>query len=175
MKKYISTDQMAAMEQRLNCRFCEDGIFSEMAQPLANYREQTVPMEGVTYGWFRGPLAQIHECVEAVDPDWVQYFQGDSPIFCAFLEGKPVSFCLVEEMDNSILAAPGLRVSGIGCVGTVPEHRGCGIALRMVDLAAQELRKQGMDVSYIHYTFIDHWYQKLGYQVLARFSFPEKL
>lgn len=173
MKKYIDPTQMSAMEQRLSCRFCDDGIFSEMAQPLASYRERTAPIDGVTYGWFCGPLTQIHACVRAVDPDWVQYFQGDSPIFCAFLEGKPVSFCQVEEMDHSILAAPGLKVGGIGCVGTLPEHRGRGIALRMVDLAALELRRQGMDISYIHYTFIDHWYQKLGYEVLARFRFLE--
>lgn len=173
MVSYIRDSQMSAMEKRLNCRFCEDGIYSEMAQPLANYQEQTKPIEGITYGWYHGSLAELHKCVEAVDPEWVQYFQADSPVFCAFIGEKPVSFCQIERTDGSILAAPGLRVGSIGCVGTVPEHRGHGIALRMVDLAALELRKQGMDVSYIHYTFIDRWYQKLGYQVLARFRFLE--
>lgn len=104
----------------------------------------------------------------------MQYFQADSPVFCAFLDGAPVSFCQVEQTTDSILHSPGLKVGSIGCVGTVPERRGHGIALRMVDLAALELQKQGMNVSYIHYTAIDHWYRKLGYQVLARFSFLEE-
>lgn len=174
MKKYIDANQMAAMEQRLHCRFCEDGIYSEMGQPLNDYREQTAPIDGVTYGWYHGPLAQLHTCVEAVEPEWVQFFLADTPVFCAWRDGNPVSFCQVEEVDDSILKAPGLRVGSIGCVGTVPEHRGRGIALRMVDLAALELKAQGAHAAYIHYTAIDHWYRKLGYEVLAQFSFLEE-
>ncbi len=165
--------KMGAMEVRLSCRFEEAGVFAEMAQPLEGYREKTLPIAGVSYGWYCGSLETLRACVRAVEPEWVQYFTGESPVFCAFLGEEPVSFCQVEETQDSILA--GEKIGSIGCVGTVPWHRGRGIGLRMVDLATLELQKRGMACAYIHYTAIDHWYKKLGYQVLARFSFKEKI
>lgn len=50
MSSHINASQMAAMEKRLNCQFQENGVFAEMAQPLANYQERTAPIDGVAYG-----------------------------------------------------------------------------------------------------------------------------
>lgn len=41
----------------------------------------------------------------------------------------------------------------------------------MVDLATFNLKNEGCDKAYISYTHIDKWYEKLGYQTFARFSF----
>ncbi len=166
----IDPQKQKAMEDRLNCRFHDTGDLAEMVQSLEGYREQTAPIEGVRYGWYKGSPALLQETVRAVNPRWVGYFPEGCPAFCAFIGDLPVSFCLIEETHNGILS--GEQIGSIGCVGTVPSHRGRGIALRMVDLAALELQRRGMKVSYIHYTGIDHWYRKLGYQVLARFSIP---
>lgn len=173
MKRYLDPARMAAMEQRIGCRFCEDGSFAEMGIALANYQEKTQPIEGVTYGFYQGPLAELQAAVAAVDPDWVQYFQGNSPVLCGYINGQAVSFCCVEALEDCVLHASGVRVGSIGCVGTVPEHRGRGIGLRMVDLAATELRRQGYDLAHIGYTHIDHWYARLGFETAARFSFVE--
>ncbi len=165
----IDKIKLQDFEQRMKCRFHDDGEYAEMAQPLKAYKEQTKPIDGVTYGYYHGDVVTLQNCVREVDDEWVEYFPEGCTAFCAFLGEELVSFCLVDEMDDGVLS--GDKIGSIGCVGTVPKHRGHGIALRMVDLAAIELQKQGMEYSYIHYTGIDHWYKKLGYQVLARFSF----
>ena len=63
-----------------------------------------------------------------------------------------------------------IKIGGIACVGTIPEYRKMGIGLRLVDLATLYLKKKGFDYSYIHYTHLEKWYNKLGYQGIAKFS-----
>lgn len=72
---------------------------------------------------------------------------------------------------DCVLSVPGVKVGSIGCVGTLPQYREQGIGLRMVELATLYLKNAGCDKSYVSYTHIERWYQKLGYQVFARFSF----
>lgn len=170
----LDPQKVQAFEQNLNCRFCEDGVFAEMSMPLGEYREKTAPIEGVTYGFFTGDLAELHKAVAQVDASWVQYYTPGTPVLCGFINGKVVSFCIVEEDPACIIAAPGLRIGSIGCVGTLPEYRGHGIGLRMVDLATVHIQSMGCHRGYISYTAIDHWYAKLGYRVFARFSFLPK-
>lgn len=169
----VDPQKLRNLEQRLGCRICEDGIFAEMGMTLGGYREKTTPIPGVEYGFYSGDLAPLQQAVAAVDEDWAQYFTGGSPVFCGFMDGQIVSFCIVDADDDSPLALPGVRVGSIGCVGTLPQHRGGGIGLRMVDLATVYLQQQGFHKTYISYTHIDHWYARLGYQTFARFSFQE--
>lgn len=92
-------------------------------------------------------------------------------MFFGYMGEKPVSFCVVNVNADCILSAPGVKVGAIGCVGTVPQYREAGIGLRMVDLTTLYLKNEGCDKAYISYTHIDKWYEKLGYQTFARFSF----
>lgn len=167
----INAGAQAEMERQLGCRFCPDGRFAEMSLPLADYREQTAPIPGVSFGFYTGEPAPLQALVAQVDDSWCRYYTDTSAAFCAWVDGQVVSFCLVDTDAACILSLPGLRVGSIGCVGTLPAFRGRGIGLRMVDLATQLLRQAGCDKSYISYTAIDHWYARLGYQVFARFSF----
>ena len=160
-----------AMEKRLGCRFCEDGKFAEMGMDLADYEEKTTPIEGVSYGFFQGDMQLLREAVAQVDATWVEFYPDGTDVFAGFVSGKPVCFCIVEEDKECMLAEPGVKVGSIGCVGTLPEYRGRQLGLRMVDLATLYLKQQGFDKGYIHYTAIDHWYAKLGYETFARFSF----
>ena len=167
----LDMQKMRAFEKRLGCRFCDDGEYAEMSLTLGSYREQTEPIAGVTYGFYSGSMEELRELVAQVDPTWTQYYQEGIPVFCAYLDGKVVSFCIVEPADDCALAVPGIRVGSIGCVGTLPQYRGRKIGLRMVDLATVFLQQEGYHKSYICYTAIDHWYAKLGYKTYARFTF----
>ena len=170
-QEQVNQERMKEMEVQMGCRFCEDGEFAEMSLTLEKYEEKTEPIASVTFGFYHGDVQELKKAVALVDEDWVQYFDEESPVFCAYLGNRIASFCLVEEDSGCMLAVPGSRVGSIGCVGTVPEFRCRGIGLRMVDLATVHLKKEGFDKVYIHYTHVDHLYAKLGYETIARFSF----
>ncbi len=167
----IDFEKMNEMENRLGCTFCSDGDFAEMSLDLVDYKEKTRPINKADFSFYQGSVNDIKKIVALVDEEWVQYFYEDSPIFCGYSAGQIVSFCIVNADEDCIISNHGIKVGGIGCVGTVPQYRNLGIGLRMVDLATLYLKNEGCDKAYIHYTHIDKWYGKLGYQTFARFSF----
>lgn len=167
----IDGARRAAMAERLGCHFCEDGEFAEMSLDLSGYREKTQPIPGIRFGFYPGDAAELQGLAASVEEDWVKYFHGDLSVFCGFLDEKAVSFCIVNSNADTMLSRPGIRVGSIGCVGTAPAYRSRGIGLRMVDLATQYLQNAGCDKSYISYTHIDFWYERLGYETFARFTF----
>ena len=63
-----------------------------------------------------------------------------------------------------------LKIGGVACVGTVPEYRKRGLGLKMVDMATVYLKTLNCDIAYIHYTHLEKWYKKLGYETVVRFS-----
>lgn len=160
------------MAQRLGCVFREEGEFAEMSLDLADYQEQTQPIPSVRFDFYKGEIEPLLRMVAAVDTAWPIYFRTGSPIFCAFLDDQPVSFCIVDEEADCMISHPGVKVGSIGCVGTLPAWRGRGIGLRMVDLATLWLKEAGCDKAYISYTAIDFWYARLGYETFARFDIP---
>ena len=170
-REYLNVDRLNQMEKELGCTFCDDGEFAEMSMDLWNYAVKTQPIEGVRFDYYPGHPEELKTLVDSVDEDWSQYFDAETPVFCAFLGDEVVSFCIVDPNAECILSRPDIKVGSIGCVGTAPAHRGRGIGLRMVDLATVILQKEGCTKGYISYTHIDHWYAKLGYETFARFSF----
>lgn len=165
----LDQSKLNALAEAKGWEYCPDGTFAEMGVHIGEYQEKTAPIPGITFGFYSGKLEQLHGIVAQVEPEWVQYFEESTPVFCAYENGAPISFCIVEEDDSCPLAVPGVRVGSIGCVGTLPACRGRKIGLRMVDLATCWLKKQGFPLAYVSYTAIDHWYAKLGYEVFARF------
>lgn len=166
----IDCKKREEMAQRLGCTFCEDGIFSEMILDLADYKEKTLPIDGISFGFYHGDIRVIRQIVAAVDEAWVKYFHETTLVFCGYSKGNPISFCILDVDADCILATSNKRIGAIGCVGTVPQYRNRGIGLRMVDLATIYLKNEGCDKSSVSYTHIDRWYHKLGYQTYARFS-----
>lgn len=129
----------------------------------------------VTLGYYTDEDRQpLFEAVADVDEDWVQYFQDTEYVFCAFLEGKVVSFAILDFDDTNILCREGAAIGSIGCVGTVRSVRKKGIGLKMVALATEELKKRGCAESFIHYTHVDKWYAKLGYRNFLHYWFGKK-
>lgn len=147
----------------------EGEVYVEQIMPLEGFSVDALNIpcpEGITFGIAKDAGEKIREAVAKVDEDWVQYFDDDSLVFCAFDGDRIAAFCNLDDMGHH----QGLHISGPGCVGTVPEYRRRGIGLRMVQLATQYLKENGFDASYIHYTHIGPWYAKLGYETILKWD-----
>lgn len=116
-------------------------------------------------------MKKIQAAVREVDTDWVQYFTlFDSKIYCGYIGEKVVSFCLMSEMGTHYADGKQLHIGGPGCVGTIPEYRRKGIALKMVQNVTRILFTAGYDISWIHYTEVGPWYAKLGYRTVLKWN-----
>lgn len=118
----------------------------------------------ITFGYFHGNCSELKTAVEKVEPSWYVYFDEKSSIYCGYDSGRIVSFCLIDDMGTHEINGRRLRIGGPGCVGTLPEYRNRGIGLTMVNKATEILKENGYDYSYIHFTGVAKWYEKLGYK-----------
>ena len=146
-----------------------DDTYSEMILDLKSYQPvPPVPVKGdIQYVTWEGNKALLYEAVRKVIPEWVPIFETiDDPVLCGMEDNHILSFCILENMKSY----KGLRIGGPGCVGTVPEARGRGVGLRMVQIATEHFRREGYDISYIHYTGVAPWYAKLGYQTILTWN-----
>ena len=146
-----------------------DQIFTELVMDLRRDTPRKVPFvcpEGLTFDEYRGKNDPLQDVVRQVDENWVQYFSEDTPVFCAFDRDRIVAFCILSDWGWH----QGMRIGGPGCVGTVPEYRKKGIGLEMVRQATNLLQKRAFDLSWIHYTHLEHWYRKLGYQPVLKWN-----
>ena len=146
-----------------------DDVYSEMMLRLQSYvpvYSKTLP-ENITFGFFNGDIKDLHEAVAKVNPKWVKYFREGMRFYCGYEDGKIVSFCIVEEFGEHEVDGMIWKIAGPGCVGTVPEYRDRGIALTMISNVTELLRDELYDYSYIHYTHVQKWYEKLGYRSIV--------
>ena len=144
-----------------------EDVFSELILDLHAFVPDPLPApDGITFGLYEGSLEALHEAVRLVDEDWVQYFGSGSSVFCAMAGEQLVSFCILDDMGTH----QGRRISGPGCVGTIPAFRQRGVGLKLVQLATEHLKRQGYDLSWIHYTHLAPWYSRLGYETVVRWN-----
>lgn len=151
------------------CALPKDWIFTELVMDLRGDLPKVTPPDnpkGIAFGEYHGELAALRDAIRRVDEDWVQYFTEECRYYCAFDGERIVAFCCLTDMGQF----QGLHIGGPGCVGTIPEYREKGIGLEMVRLATDVLKKDGFDLSWIHYTHLAHWYEKLGYQPVLRWN-----
>jgi len=144
-------------------------IFEEQILDLRAFRAEDFETDcpaHIAFGVYAGDTDTLREAVRKVDADWVEYFSDGDTVYCAFDGGKLAAFCLLDDLGEY----RGLRVGAPGCVGTLPEYRRRGIGRRLMLCAAQMLKEQGFDLSYIHYTAVGHWYEKLGYRTVLRWN-----
>lgn len=140
-------------------------LIMDLTKPLPVIFPPSVP-ENITFGRYSGDIARLRAAVNEVDEDWIQYFNEGDDFYCAFDGEKIVAFCTLSDMGSY----NGLRIGSPGCVGTIPAYREQGIGLRLVHLATEELKKTGFHLSWVHYTYLDQWYMKLGYQPILRWN-----
>lgn len=124
----------------------------------------------ITFGFFEGNRVALLKAVEQVNSGWQEFFGEEDRVFCGYLDGKVVSFCILENMGTYKVNGQMLKIGGPGCVGTLPEYRDRGIGLMMVKKATQILKEEGYDYSYIHYTYVSQWYAKLGYETVLKWT-----
>jgi len=151
----------------------EDWTFDEMVLRLEEFDSHGYEKEldtAITFGFYEGDRTELLTAVEQVDSDWVEYFGEGSRVFCGYLDGNVVSFCIVENMGTYNINGQMLKIGGPGCVGTLPEYRDKGIGLMMVKKATKILKDEGYDYSYIHYTYVAQWYAKLGYETVLQWT-----
>ena len=151
----------------------EDWTYEEMILRLDEFDPDVYQKtfdSDVSFGFFQGSLKELHAAVEQVIPDWLNYYNEKSRVYCGFINGKIASFCMIEDMGEHLLAGRRIRIGGPGCVGTVPEFRNRGVGLVMVRDVTQILKEEGYDISYIHYTGVAPWYQKLGYRTVLKWN-----
>ena len=151
----------------------EEYVFDEMILSLNEFdiHKDDKKFDGsVSFGFYDGDLDELKKAVEKVEKDWAPYFNEKDRIFCGYVNGKVASFCLVDNMGTHKINGRALKMGGPGCVGTLPEYRDQGIGLSMVKRVTQILKEGGFDYSYVHYTYVAPWYEKLGYKTCLKWN-----
>ena len=126
--------------------------------------------EHISFGCFEGDLADLKKEVAKVVEDWVDFYNGKHRAYCGYVDGKIASFCLIEDMGEHVINGCKIKVGGPGCVGTLPAYRDKGIGLTMVKKVTQILKNEGYDCSYIHFTGVPSWYEKIGYKSSVKWN-----
>lgn len=160
--------------ERENIRtLSEELIFDEMILPLDEFDLHKYDKnldDNISFGYYEGDIDELKEVVGKVSQWWLQFFDGKHRAYCGYIDGKVASFCLVENMGIYTVSGRDLKIGGPGCVGTLPEYRHKGIGLTMVKLVTQILKEEGYDYSYIHFTGVASWYEKLGYKTSIKWG-----
>ncbi len=151
----------------------------EMKMSLSDFDYDTLDIpacpEDVTFGYIGNEdKDSLYKAVNEVSPEWLEYFTFESPIFAAKRNGEIVGFCIVDENADTIISNGSNNVGMIGCVGVIPEMRRHGIGLAMVANATRDIQSKGCDDAFIHYTYLDWWYGRLGYKTFLRYWFGKK-
>lgn len=146
----------------------EEWTCAELVLPLNEFDPSIYDKkldDSISFGYYDGNLEELREAVAKVVRHWADYYTEDRRIYCGYVDGKVASFCLVENKGDHCVNGRTLKIGGPGCVGTLPEYRDKGIGLTMVKHVTRILKEEGYDYSYIHFTGVAPWYEKLGYQI----------
>lgn len=153
------------------------GGCDEMLMHLNDFHIDQLKLHGsdiAEYGFYDGGREELLTAVASVEEDWSQYFGSEDLVYVAKVDGKIASFCIVETNAQNYLTDKYGKVGLPGCVGTVPEFRNKGIALEMVARVTDYLKNQGMDISFIYFTGVATWYEKIGYKTFLSERFGVK-
>lgn len=151
----------------------DEWIFDEMVLSLDKFEPCKYDRkldENISFGYYQGDISEIKKAVERVNQDWPQYYTEKQRIYCGYIDEKIASFCLVANFGVHNVNGRKVKVGGPGCVGTLPEYRNRGIGLTMVKHITQILKEEGYDYSYIHFTGVAPWYEKLGYKTSIKWT-----
>ena len=155
------------------CNMPEEYVFDEMILPLAEFdlhKYEKNLEDNISFGFFHGDVNELKKEVEKVDRQWGRFYNEKSRIYCGYIDGKVASFCMIEDMGVHNIDGCAVKIGGPGCVGTLPEYRDRGIGLTMIKHVTQILKEEGYDYSYIHYTYVASWYEKLGYRTSVKWN-----
>ncbi len=160
-------------ESQSICDLPEDSVYDEMILSLSEFDVYCYDKkldDNVSFGFYKGDLDKIKKAAAKVEESWAPLYDGNDRIFCGYIDGEIASFCMIEDMGVHEINGRKLKIGGPGCVGTLPKYRNKGIGLIMVKKATKILKDEGYDYSYIHYTGVAPWYEKLGYKTTIKWS-----
>lgn len=129
---------------------------------------------GIEFEYYIGDHNHLLNAVALVDEEWVNYFEDNDLVFVAKKDSEVVGFTILDFNDINVLSTGWNKVGSIGCVGVIPSFREQGIGLALVAHASNELKKHKCDLSFIHYTYLEKWYGKLGYRTFMNYWFGKK-
>ncbi len=147
---------------------CDEMILS--LDEFESYKYDKPLDDDISFGYYEGDIEEIKKAAERVVQHWGQSYNEEQRIYCGYIDGKIASFCLIEDMGVHNINGREVKVGGPGCVGTLPEYRNKGIGLTMVRNVTQILKEEGYDYSYIHFTGVAPWYEKLGYKTSVKWT-----
>ena len=151
----------------------DDSVFEDMLLKLEDFDTKIYEKNfdnSVSFGLYKGDTETLRACVEKVEESWAEFFGEDEKIYCAFVDEKVASFCIIEDNGIHEIDGKNARIGGVGCVGTLPEYRNKGLGLTMVKKATELLKKEGFDYSQIHYTAVADWYARLGFRTFLKWN-----
>lgn len=124
-------------------------------------------------------LPAVFDLLEAAFPEasrdlFVAQTEGDSTFRLrhgrvAVLDGRVAGYVRIFRRTMLVRGEPVLA-GGIGSVATHPEGRGSGIATALLRDAIEQMRREGMRVSYL-FTGLPEFYERLGYRIVGQPSF----
>lgn len=148
-------------------------VFEEMILPLSAFDIHKYKKnfnDNITFGFYDGDIDELKNNVKKVVEYWAGSFSRNDRIYCSYVDGKIASFCRVEDMGTYTINGHEIKIGGPGSVGTLLEYRNKGIGLTMVKNVTQILKEEGFDYSYIHFTGISAWYEKIGYKTSIKWN-----
>lgn len=151
----------------------DEGIYEEMILALEEFEPGKYDKklcDNISFGYYHGDVEKLKEKVERIDQNWSKFFQGKYRVYCGYIDGEVVSFCVIEDMGTHDISGHPYKIGGPGCVGTLPECRNKGIGLTMIKNVTQILKDEGYDYSYIHFTAVPSWYERLGYKSVLQWN-----
>lgn len=162
-----------------SCGYHCTGGCVEMQMPLKDVKVEELPVnlhpENITFEYCtEEDKTKLYEAVAQVDEEWVQYFKVNKLFFIAKEKDEIIGFTIVSFDDVTLQSTGTNKVGNIGCVGVIPSKRKYGLGLTLVARSIEELKKQNVDIGYIHFTQLEKWYEKLGYRTFCRFWFGQK-
>ena len=167
----------------MRCHFFEKRGYNasngciEMKMELSDFSEDKTPEypDDVKFGYCTEDKSdELREAVNQINPEWLQFFDNGSPVFTAEKDGKLVGFCIVDVNADTVISTGKNNIGMIGCVGVLPSYRRHGIGLAMVAKAMLDVKSQGCDEVFIHYTYLDWWYGRLGFKTFMHYWFGQK-
>ena len=151
----------------------DDLVFEEMILALSEFDIKKYDKklnDNITFGFYDGDIDELRNNVKKVVEYWADSFSKNDRIYCGYIDGKIASFCRIKDMGAYTINGHEIKIGGPGSVGTLLEYRNRGIGLTMVKNVTQILREEGYDYSYIHFTGIPAWYEKLGYKTSIKWN-----
>ena len=149
--------------------FVQTGYAWDMSLTLPAEIRVPIP-DGVTFAMHPADC-DILSVVRTVEKSWIGVYASTAEdVLLAQMNGKTAGFCIPSGWSRF-----GDRETGsVSCVGVLPEYRGGGIGLAMVQEALRSLCDNGCTRAELLYTAIPHWYARLGFLPFHKMWMGEK-